>query len=42
MEYKICKLSWTGDKYAVLSRAPGGNTFPNAWTNPPPKNCIMN
>lgn len=23
MEYKICKISWTGDKYAVLSRVPG-------------------
>lgn len=23
MEYKICKLSWTENNYAVLSRAPG-------------------
>lgn len=23
MEYKICKLSWTGDKYSVLYRVPG-------------------
>lgn len=23
MEYKICKLSWAHNEYAVLSRAPG-------------------
>lgn len=23
MEYKICKLSWANDEYAVLSRTPG-------------------